>query len=191
MIEVLTNEYRLLSLPADAESVELDMGCGKGKFTLELAQRYPKRLVLASDVMLGRLRRIKQKVLHQKIPNVRLLRAESAQLVRFQLPWRSVDRIHILCPDPWPKEDKRPLRRLVSTQFLCTLPRVLKPGGTLHLSTDHQPYFEAWQEMLAKLPFFTPDPGAIADVRDLKTDFELQWEAQGKSVGHLAFRLGN
>ena len=189
MIEILTNEYRQLALSEDVEGVELDMGCGKGKFTLELAERYPRRLILASDVMMGRLRRIEQKGEHRKIPNVRLLRAESLQLAQFQLPYRAVDRIHILCPDPWPKEDKRPLRRLVSTAFLCALPRVLKSGGVLHLSTDHKPYFEAWTGMLAKIPFLVPDREGIADVRDLKTDFELQWEAQGKTVGHLAYRM--
>ena len=81
------------------------------------------------------------------------------------------------------------LSTLFLTAFLCALPRVLKPGGVLHLSTDHKPYFDAWTGMLAKIPFLVPDMEVIADVRDLKTDFELQWEAQGKTVGHLAYRM--
>ena len=188
MIEILTNEYRQVRLPADGEGVELDMGCGKGKFTLELAQRYPGRVILASDVMLGRLRRIEQKVLHRGLTNIRLLRAESAALAEFQLPLHCIDRLHILCPDPWPKDKKR-IRRLVSAAFLGLLPRIMRPRGIVHMSTDHQPYFEDWQRLLQTIPFLQPAPEGIADVRDLKTDFELQWEAMGKTVGHLSYRV--
>ena len=188
MIDILTNDYRIIGLPDGFSAVELDMGCGKGKFTLELARRYPERLVLGSDVMLGRLARIDSKVTRQGIGNVRLLRAESSQLAAFQLPVRSIDRIHLLCPDPWPKE-KRKGRRLVCMAFLCSLARILKPNAILHMATDYRPYFDDWQAMLAKIPWLPEAPGASDDVGDIKTDFELQWEAEGKCVWHLNRRL--
>ena len=184
MIEILTNEYRQPCFPAEYTAVELDMGCGKGKFTMELAQRYPERLVVGLDVMMGRLTRIDSKVGRRNLKNVILLRAESSQAAAFQLPAQSVDRIHLLCPDPWPKE-KRKGRRLVCTAFLCTLRRILKPGGILHMATDYRPYFDDWQRMLNIIPWLKDAPGASDDVRDIKTDFELQWEAEGKSVWHL------
>ena len=188
MIDILTNDYRQPLLPPQYPFVELDMGCGRGKFTLELAKRFPDRLVLASDVMLGRLRKLNMKVEKRKLQNVILLRAESGQLAEFQLPPASIDRIHILCPDPWPK-DKGKGRRVVCTAFLCSLKRVLKPGGILHLSTDNAPYFEDWQKMLSQLPFLSPVLDAIADISDIKTDFELQWLAEGTPVRHLAYRI--
>ena len=188
MIEIITNDYRQFQIPDGYDFVEMDMGCGRGKFTLELAKRFPERLVIASDVMIGRLRRVDAKVEKRQLANVRLLRAESGQAAEFQLPLHSIDRLHLLCPDPWPK-DRRKARRLVSTSFLCMLRRVLKPGGILHLSTDHDPYWEDWKRMLDCMPFFTKEMSAIDDVADIKTDFELQWLAEGKTVNHLAYRV--
>ena len=187
MIDILTNDYRQPDFPQKYSFVELDMGCGRGKFTLELAKRFPERLILASDVMLGRLRKLELKVEKRHLENIMLLRAESGQLAEFQLPPACIDRLHILCPDPWPKE-KGKGRRTVCTAFLCSLRRILKPGAILHLSTDNAPYFEDWRKMLAALPFFIPAPDAIDDIADLKTDFELQWLAEGTPVRHLAFR---
>ena len=188
MIDILTNDYRQFQLPDGYGFVEMDMGCGRGKFTLELAKRFPERLVIASDVMIGRLRRLDAKVEKRNLANVRLLRAESGQVAEFQMPLHSIDRLHLLCPDPWPKE-RRKARRLVSTSFLCMLRRVLKPGGILHLSTDHEPYWLDWKRMLDYMPFFTKEMSAIDDIADIKTDFELQWLAEGKAVNHLAYRL--
>ncbi len=186
MISILTNGYSQPDIPGGYGCVEWDMGCGRGGFTLALAKRYPERLVVASDVMLGRLRRLDAKVERQGLGNVMLLRAESSQAVRFQIPPRSIDRLHVLCPDPWPK-DKRKARRLVCTAFLCMLPRVLKKGAVLHMSTDHMPYWEDWCGMLKGLPFFREQPDAISDVSDIRTDFERQWQEEGKEVRHLSF----
>ncbi len=163
------------------------MGCGKGKFLLELAQRFPDRLALGSDIMLGRLRRVQRKVERAKLENVELLRASNLELVGFQLPDSSIDRIHLLCPDPWPKPKHRG-KRFVTTDFMARIARVLKRDGVLHLSTDHSPYLESWQRMLSKLNLFAEDPEAILDIADIKTGFELLWEKEGKTVSHLGFR---
>ncbi len=188
MIEIITNDYRQFQLPQGYGFVEMDMGCGRGKFTLELAKRLPERLVFASDVMIGSLRRLEAKVNKRHLDNVRLLRAESGQAAEFQLPLHCIDRLHLLCPDPWPK-DRRKARRLVCTSFLCSIRRILKPGGILHLSTDHAPYWEDWKRIIDYMPFFTEDSSAINDIADIKTDFELQWLAEGKNVNHLAYRI--
>lgn len=189
-MEILTNTYEIWEFPeADRQRfVELDMGCGKGRFTLELAEKYPERLILGSDVMLGRLRRLQEKVRRRNLRNVKLLRAESLTLAAFQLPPQCLDRLHLLCPDPWPKAHHRP-RRLVCTDFLCRLPRIIKPGGYLHLSTDDDAYFDVWLKLMAKMPFFEEYLAGLADIADLKTDFELQWAASGKQVRHLCYRL--
>lgn len=189
MLTILTNTYHLHLLPPSSSGiVELDMGCGRGGFTLALARRYPDRLVLGSDVMMGRLRTIEKKGVAAGLTNLQLLRASNLALVQFQLPPQSIDRIHLLCPDPWPKRQHQ-IRRLVCTDFLNRLQRVLKPGGILHMSTDYAPYFTDWQEMLCAIPAFVDDRQGAADVADIKTDFEQQWTAQGFVVQHLTRRL--
>ncbi len=189
MIEILTGCYRVID-PAfgrQPAAIELDMGCGKGGFCLSLAQRYPERLILGSDVMLGRLRRVDRKAARQGLTNLVLLRADSLDLASYLLPPACLDRVHLLCPDPWPKSRHR-TRRLVTTDFVARLARILRPGGALHLSTDFLPYFEDWRRILALYPAFREDLAVVADVADLQSDFEIQWRAEGRDVPHLAFR---
>lgn len=189
MITYLTNTFEPYCVPESPSGfVELDMGCGKGLYTLALGERYPERTVLASDVMHGRLRRLNNKVEKRHLTNVHLLRASSLELISFQLEPQSVDRIHLLCPDPWPKEHHR-VKRLVTHDFLCRLPRVLKVGGVLHMSTDHAPYFMEWLKMMEDITLFEPAPNGASDMEDVKTDFELQWNAQGIPVQHACWRL--
>jgi len=190
MIQILTGTYQTIDpTPHGTPArIELDLGCGKGRFALELARRSPDTLVLASDVMLGRLRKVQRKAERQNLTNLNLLRASSLDLVAYQLPPTSIDRIHLLCPDPWPKSKHRN-KRLVTTDFLARLRRVLKPDGVLHLSTDHAPYLEDWKRMLAQLPFYENAPKTIEDVRSIQTDFELIWRKVGKTVPHLGYRL--
>ena len=98
-----------------------------------------------------------------------------------------MDRLHLLCPDPWPKA-KHHRRRLFQEPFLRALVRVLKPGGELLFKTDHDEYFEWSQEHLEAFPglerldwpgnaFFYP-----------KTDFQIQWESEGKRLQGLRAR---
>ncbi len=77
----------------------------------------------------------------------------------------------------------------MTTDFVGRLERLLKPGGVLHMSTDHLPYLADWRRILAVYPSFREDASAIADIADIQTEFEVQWRAAGKDVPHLAFRL--
>ncbi len=184
----LLNTWQILTLPKD-KVIELDMGCGKGRFTAELARRYPDRMVLANDIISERLGILERQAKREGLENLHVFRATSLPLVAYQLPPRSIDRMHLLCPDPWPKK-RHTCRRLVCTDFLTKVPRVLKQGGIFHLSTDYDPYYEDWLEMFAKLPeIFEPAPEAMEDIADIKTNFELRWNSQGKSVNHIAYRL--
>ncbi len=190
MIHILTNTYRVIDpwFGGPRRPIELDMGCGKGGFLLALAERRPDRLVLGSDVMLGRLRRVARKIERRGLCNVELLRAENFELAAFQLPDGCIQRVHILCPDPWPKGRHR-ARRLITSEFLGRLARLLAPGGVVHLATDHEPYLRTFRVVLGADRRFRPDPGGVADVADIRSDFEKQWLAEGRRVPHLAFRF--
>ncbi len=187
-IEMLTSEYRKISISGDY--VELDLGCGKGTFTSAMAERYPERSVIAADIMIGRLRKLAKRSMRMELSNMRILRVEAGMLVNCFLPPASIDRLHILCPDPWPKA-KHKGHRLISSEFISRLSVILKKGGVFHFSTDDKPYFESATSVVDRSDLFGKcDLTLIEDVLDIKTDFEKIWEASGKSVAHAAWVNG-
>ena len=108
--------------------IELDMGCGKGRFTTELAKRYPEALVMGADIKLDRLRKVNSKAARAGCDNLETLHCLGWELFGFQLPDHSIDRVHILCPDPWPK-DRHRRNRMLSSEFMHRVTRKIKKGG--------------------------------------------------------------
>ena len=189
MIENLNGEYRQVAIDPDAVN-ELDLGCGKGGFLLDLAARYPERMIYGLDVMIPRLRKIRNKCRTRKLENVHLWRANAWAMVGVHLPDHCLDRVHVLCPDPWPKARHRG-HRLLSAEFISRLASKIKPGGILHLGTDNDPYWELMCSNIAEVKSCEPCEEGISDVRDIKTDFERGFEALGLSVHHRAWRVNH
>ena len=184
-INILTNTYHIHHVPAG--KVELDMGCGNGKFTVELAEKHPDSHIIAADVMIGRLRKVAKKAKRMNLSNIEILRVEATSLMGYILQDNSIDRLHVLCPDPWPKA-KHKGHRLLSSQFMRSITRILKTNGIFHFSTDNDAYFESVTRLVdASELFSAANPEFIADIADIKTDFQLRWEEQGLKVRHIAW----
>lgn len=164
--------------------LEIDLGCGDGSFLLGMAKEFPERDFLGVERLLGRVRKVCKKLTRNGLENARVLRLESRYTVEWLLPDACVSRLHLLCPDPWPKL-RHHRRRIVQTGFLDAVWNSLIPGGEFLFMTDHEEYFE-WASDVVKThnrfeilewnedTFFYP-----------KTDFQIQWEAEGKSMFRL------
>ncbi len=187
MIEILTNDYRLWK-PSHDVPVELDLGCGKGGYLIGLAKRYPDRHIVGVDVMMGRLRRLVNKCRRARVDNVSLLRCMAWPLVSCHLPDRCLERVHVLCPDPWPRSKHR-CHRLVTSEFLGQLATKIRVGGTLHLGTDNTQYFAQMLLAIQGLACYRERNSLIDDVRDIKTDFEKRFEGRGLAVSHRAWEV--
>ncbi len=186
-IQILTSEYRKIEIPEGF--VELDLGCGTGSFTTSLAEKFTGRYIVAADVMLGRLRKLNKRAKRMELENIELLHVEAGSLVNCFLPPFSINRLHVLCPDPWPKK-KHKGHRLISSEFIGRIAVILKEEGIFHFSTDDETYFiSAVKTVETSGLFCESDISLIDDVRDIKTDFERLWESEGKTVRHVAWRL--
>ena len=186
-IKILTSVYEPFILPGGGV-VELDLGCGKGRFAAEIAARRPDRLVLAADVMLGRLRKAAGKAERGGLDNMDFLRVEAWMLVARMLPPESLSRVHILCPDPWPKK-KHKGNRLMSSEFISRLAVALRPDGVFHFASDDKIYMDSTKRLVDGSGLFSaPDASLIEDVADIKTEFELLWEREGRTVEHRAWK---
>ena len=121
--------------------LEIDLGCGDGSFLIEMAQHYPERNFLGVERLLGRVRGVCKRIQELGLTNVKVLRLESQYTLEYLLAPASVSRLHLLCPDPWPKA-RHHKRRLVQQEFLHILQKTLSPGGEFLFKTDHPEYFE-------------------------------------------------
>jgi tRNA (guanine-N7-)-methyltransferase len=167
--------------------LEVDLGCGDGSFLMGMAAHFPDRDFLGVERLLGRVRKVCKKITHRKLANCRVLRLESRYTVEWMLPENSVSRLHLLCPDPWPKF-KHHRRRIVQREFLEAVWRSLVSGGEFLFMTDHPEYFEWAGEKIAAFGKFERLEWTEESFFYPKTDFQVQWEAEGKSMFRLRGR---
>lgn len=120
-------------------ALEVDLGCGSGNFLLQLGALHPDRHFVGFELRFKRLVKSAEKLERQERNNVWLLREGAERFGEYFAPG-SIDRVHINFPDPWPRRSQWK-KRLFGKDFLVDLERVLKPGGTFRLKTDHSGYF--------------------------------------------------
>lgn len=173
--------------PGDAP-IELDLGCGDGSFLARMAGHFPERRFLGVERLLGRVRKVSRKAARANLENVRVLRVDSNYAVEWLLPHGFADRIHFLCPDPWPKKKHANRRQMCQATFLGALHRLLGEGGELLFMTDSEPYFNEAVEAQANCPLFERLPWEEGDFFYAQTDFEEQWLAEGRSMNRLRLR---
>lgn len=169
--------------PGDAP-FEVDLGCGDGAFLLAMAKQFPERNFLGVERLLGRVRKVARDITKSGLSNAKVLRLESKYTIEWLLEKHSIDRLHLLCPDPWPK-GRHHSRRLVQQEFLQCLWHALKPGGEFLFKTDHDEYFEWVCREVSEFGKFTQLLWQEGDFFYPKTDFQLLWESQGKRLQAL------
>jgi len=169
------------------QPVELELGCGDGSFLLRWSELNPQRNFLGVERLKGRILKIDRKGRRLGLKNLRGLRLEAAYVLEWMLEPQSISALHVYFPDPWPKK-RHHRRRLIQTPFTELAARVLHPGGVVYLRTDHAEYFAQMVEVFDGTPRFervSEPPGLL----EVKTDFEVGFNAEGKATHHAAWRL--
>jgi len=166
--------------------LEVDLGCGKGRFLSVHASRCPERNFIGVERKMDRVRKVEKKLDRLGLTNVRLLRIEAAYFIEHLLPDACLDVLYIFYPDPWPKR-RHNRRRLFSPDFMNSLTRVLSPQGIVHLSTDHLDYFDHMTKVVAKDERFVEAEPYVPDDEE-RTEFETTFLKLGQKANRLSFR---
>ena len=170
----------------------LELGCGRGEYTVGLAKSERGRNFVGIDIKGARMWTGAKEVEENGIPNAAFLRCEIENIDRFFAP-AEVDSLWITFPDPQMKKSRK---RLTSTRFLALYRRILRPGGIVNLKTD-SPFLFEYTRRLVELNGFetlrcTDDlygAGEADPVSSIKTYYEQQWLARGKKIKPISFRL--
>ena len=170
----------------------LELGCGKGAYTLGLAEQFPAKNFVGVDIKGARLWAGSTAALAQDLQQVAFLRTQIEHLDRFFAP-QEVDEIYIPFPDPRPR-DRDIKRRLTSPRMLAIYRQLVKPSGRVHLKTDNAALFQYTLEMLAAESItdlvYTEDlyqSEWLADHYGIQTAYEKRYLAQGITIKYLRF----
>ena len=167
--------------------VEMELGSGDGSFLLQWAARNPERNYLGVERLKGRVTKIDRKGRRAGVTNLRGLRLEANYVLEWMIPPGALAALHVYFPDPWPKT-RHHKRRLVQKPFTTLAARALGPAGVLYLRTDHVEYAAQMQEVMQAADAFGPITES-EELLSVKTDFETDFNREGKVTYHSAWRL--
>ncbi|MBS1528514.1 MAG: tRNA (guanosine(46)-N7)-methyltransferase TrmB [Bacteroidetes bacterium] len=172
--------------------VVLELACGKGEYTVNLARLFPDINFIGIDYKGNRIWRGAKDALEEGVKNVGFLRIQIETILDY-FANGEIDEIWITFPDPQPQVS-REKKRLTSPRFLEKYKQVLKPGGIIHLKTDddglHAYTAEKIEELGLKLHVKTEDlyHSEYADeVLSIKTYYEKKYLKDNKNINYLKF----
>jgi len=165
--------------------LNVDVGCGKGRFLLAKAAANHDVNFLGIDRRLKRIQKVDRKVTRAGLGNVRLICMDAFRVIEL-LPAESVSVFFMFFPDPWPKR-RHHGRRLFSQPFLDLILRALLKDGVNHVATDHEDYFReicagfrSDQRIGEETPYeFTSEE---------RTEFDIVFTGLNARIGRCAFR---
>jgi len=170
------------------------LGCGKGEYTIGLAEARKSSNHIGMDIKGARIWRGLRDAQENKMENVAFIRSKIELVEHFFGP-QEVDEIWITFPDPQPQKS-RIRKRLTSPRFLDNYRKFLKTDGVVHLKTDSDLLYDYTRELIAveKLPVFfdTADlyeDEADLEVKQIQTFYEKIWLGQGLKIKYLRFGL--
>lgn len=175
--------------------IVLELGCGKGEYTVELARRFPKTNFIGIDIKGARFWRGAKTAVEEGLTNVAFLRTQ-IELIEFAFEKGEVSEIWITFPDPQIKY-KRTKHRLTNTEFLQRYKRILTDDGIVNLKTDSE-FMHGYtlgllhgegHEVLYANHHVYKNEGAPSVVTEIQTFYESQYLEQNKAITYIQFRI--
>ena len=176
--------------------IVLELGCGRGEYTIALAGKFPEKNFIGVDIKGARLWRGAKYATEHNMPNVAFLRTR-IEFIESLFAAGEVAEIWITFADP---QEKKPRKRLTSPMFLSRYAKFLAEDGTIHLKTDSRLLHHYTLEVCRQnsLPVITADDDiyghgiarAADGILSIQTYYESSFLSKGIAITYMAFRLG-
>lgn len=176
----------------NANPIVLELGCGRGEYTVGLAERYPDKNFIGVDIKGARMWAGAKQAAQQGLHNAAFLRTNIEMIPQF-FAENEVAEIWLTFSDP---QMKKATKRLTSSYFMYRYQLIMPDGGLVHLKTDSHFLYTYTCEMLKANQlqpiFHTDDLYSEADAPinlDIRTHYEKQWLDRGLTIKYLQFAL--
>jgi len=174
--------------------VILELGCGKGEYTIGLARRNPGKNYIGVDIKGSRMWVGCKKVQELELKNVAFIRTRIALIEQF-FAEDEVSEIWLTFSDPHLR-GAHARKRLSSPQFLQRYSKFLKDDNLIHLKTDNRPLFDYTLKVIEEgghdkgvVSFDVYEEGAPPEVMEIQTFYEEMWRQEGRTIHYLNFRM--
>jgi len=174
----IKSELILNQIFPEKTKVIMEIGSGMGEATAQIAKANPEVGYVAVEMHSPGLAALLILINQMELENIRLIREDATYLLANHIPDNSLDGIHLLFPDPWPK-NRQHKRRMVQSEFIEMVGRKLKQGGFIHIATDWQPYADWIKVRFDKSDSFS---GGVVDRPNWRV--LSKFEGQGLRKGH-------
>ncbi len=176
-------------------SLILELGCGKGEYSVALAQKYPNKNFIGIDIKGARFWRGAKTAIEENLQNIAFIRTQ-IELIDYIFAENEVDEIWITFPDPQIKY-KRTKHRMTNSVFLQKYKKVLKKDGVVNLKTDSE-FMHGYtlgllhgegHEVIYSNHDVYKQEGSPEDVTNIQTFYESQYLEQNKPITYIRFKI--
>jgi tRNA (guanine-N7-)-methyltransferase len=180
----------LFQVFGNKSELALEIGFGDGDFLIETARRKANWNFVGIEIKGKRFRKTIKRAAREKIKNVKFLIMDARIAIEEVFTPNTFSEVYINFPDPWPKE-RHKKHRIINTDFLAKLSRIMKPEGALELASDHKEYISFILDILDEMAIFKcifPPPGYVSSVIERsQTKYEMEFREEGKEIYYLRF----
>lgn len=189
----ITEYYLPLSLSqvfGNKAEAALEIGFGDGDFLIETAGRKADWNFVGIEIKGKRFRKAVSRAEKKKIKNIRFLVMDARIAIEEVFSPNTFSEVYINFPDPWPKE-RHKKHRIINTDFLEKLSRIMKAEGVLEIASDHKEYISYILDVLDKTATFKcafpPTRYVISPTDRPQTKYETEFREKGKEIYYLRF----
>ena len=164
---------------SDQHDLVIEIGFGDGAVLIESALKNPNKNFIGIEVYDSGLGQCLNEINKHKIKNIRLIYGDAVEVFEQFITKKSVEKINILFPDPWPKK-RHHKRRLINKRFLALLSKSLINKGIINISTD-------WEDYAQQIELTFKESNQFKAIKSESRNLKTKFEKRGIKLGHKIF----